>query len=194
MAHLKVITGPMFSGKSEELIRILRREKIANKKILVIKPDCDNRTGAEIAARAKDIETDIFKKSASFPAQTVSSKEDALKLIKDHDCDVLGIDESQFFKIWLIDLVRDLKFGKIKNDLKIVATGLDLDAWGVTFGIMGDLLALADNVQKLTAICFTCGREAMYTQKIGGSSKKQIEVGDKEIYEARCENCFAPFN
>lgn len=191
MAHLKVITGPMFSGKSEELIRILRREKIANKKILVIKPDCDNRTGAEIAARAKDIETDIFKKSASFPAQTVSSKEDALKLIKDRDCDVLGIDEAQFFEHWLLDLIKEMKLNKA--ELKIVATGLDLDAWGMTFGIMGDLMALANIVQKLTAICFVCGQEAMYTQKIGGSSKKQIEVGDKEIYEARCEKCFAPF-
>ncbi len=191
MAYLEVITGPMFSGKSEELIRLLRRERIAKKKILVIKPAGDTRTAQEVAARTKDMESDIFKKSASFPAQPVGSKDEVLELLNAEAYDVLGVDEAQFFDYWLLDLIKELKLDGTKADLRIIVTGLDLDAWGRTFGTMGDLMALANSVQKLTAICFVCGKDAMYTQKIGGS-KKQIEVGDTDIYEARCERCFEP--
>lgn len=188
---LTVITGPMFSGKSEELIRILRRAKIAKKKILVVKPDRDTRTEKEIAARATDDEERIFKKSATFPAHPVSTKDEIADLIEKSQCDILGVDEAQFFEYWFLDFLINLKRRKAGKNLKLIVAGLDMDAWGRTFGIMGDIMAAANEVQKLTAICFSCGEPAIYTQKIGGS-KKQIEVGDREIYEARCENCFEP--
>ncbi len=193
MTSLEIITGPMFSGKSEKLISILCKERLAGKKILVVKPADDSRTTHEIVARTKDAESKNFKKSASFPAKTVGSEDQLSELLDANEYDVLAIDEAQFFNYWLLDFIKKYKLNKNKKDLRIIITGLDLDAWGRTFGSMGDLMALANSVKKLTAVCFVCKRKATYTQR-KGPSRKQIEVGDNEAYEARCEQCFKPIS
>ncbi|MDB4939873.1 MAG: tdk [Candidatus Doudnabacteria bacterium] len=193
MAYMKVITGPMFSGKTEELIRVLNRAEIAGKKILVIKPKIDIRTENEIASRRKaDIKANEFKKYSSFYAYPVGSAAEVLSLINVHQPSVLGIDEAQFFDAWMIDFLAEFLKNNSENDLTIVAAGLDMDAWGRPFGIMPQLMTIADHVQKETAICFVCKKPAIFTQKLSESSS-QVEVGDFDIYEARCRVChFAP--
>lgn len=190
---MKVITGPMFSGKTEELIRILNRAEIAGKKILVFKPQVDNRTDNEIASRRKpDVHINEFKKSYAFPAFPVGCAAEALSLINTHQPSVLGIDEAQFFDRWLIGFLQEFLKSNAAQDFTVVAAGLDMDAWGRPFGIMPELLTIADEVQKETAICFVCKKPAMFTQKLSDSGQ-QVEVGDADIYEARCRNChFAP--
>lgn len=191
MAHMKVITGPMFSGKTEELIRILHRSEIAGKNILVLKPRLDNRAATtEIASRAKQYATSQeFKKARTFPAFAVSGREEAIHLINVYDPAVLGIDEAQFFETWMIELLEDILKKNADKDLTVLVAGLDMDAWGKPFGIMPHLLAIADEVQKETAICFVCKkRPGTITQKFGASTK-QVEVGDNDIYEARCRFC-----
>jgi thymidine kinase len=189
MAHMKVITGPMFSGKTEELIRILNRAEIAGKKILVIKPGMDVRTGNEIASRRKeDLKLNEFKKYSSFSAHPVGSAAEALSLMHVHQPSVLGIDEAQFFDEWMVDFISEVLRNNAENDFMIIVAGLDMDAWARPFGIMPKLMTIADVVQKETAICFVCKKPAMLTQKLSDSSS-QVEVGDSEIYEARCRVC-----
>ncbi len=189
---MKVITGPMFSGKTEELIKILNRAEIAGKKILVIKPQIDIRTSDEIASRRKpDIKVNEFKKAGSFPAYPVGSAAEALSLIHRYEPSVLGIDEAQFFDNWMVDFLQEFLKKNSDQDITVVAAGLDMDAWGRPFGIMPRLMTIADHVQKETAICFVCKKPAMYTQKLGESAS-QVEVGDVEIYEARCRLCHCP--
>lgn len=157
---------------------------------MVLKPKSDSRTNAEIAARSKEYATSPnFKKSKSFPAFPVENHEEATHLIHVYDPDVLGIDEAQFFEPWIIEMVEKLLADKAGDDFTVVVAGLDLDAWNKPFGPMPHLLSIADEVQKETAICFICKkRPAVFTQKLG-SSKQQVEVGDSEIYEARCRVC-----
>ncbi len=192
MSYMKVITGPMFSGKTEELIRVLNRAEIAGSKILVIKPRIDSRTENEIVSRRKlDIKGGQFTKYGSFPAYPVGSAAEALSLIHLHQPSVLGIDEAQFFDQWMADFLVEFLKDNAHNDIMVVAAGLDMDAWGRPFGIMPKLMTLADFVQKETAICFVCRKPAMYTQKLIESSSL-VEVGDAEIYEARCRRCHRP--
>ncbi len=189
MSYMKVITGPMFSGKTEELIRVLHRAEIAGRKILVFKPKIDHRTANEIASRRKpDANQDSFKKTYAFPAFPVGSAAEALSLIHMHEPTVLGIDEAQFFDEWMIGFLEEFLRKNSDKDIMIVVAGLDMDAWGRPFGIMPKMMTLADAVQKETAICFVCKKPAMYTQKLVASDS-QVEVGDNDIYEARCRNC-----
>lgn len=189
MAYLKVITGPMFSGKTEELIRILHRSDLAGKKILVVKPRLDVRTEDEIASRrTSDAKSREFTKSGSFPARPVETAHELENLIQQERPTILGVDEAQFFQPWLYDYLVELLRHRNNTDLMILVAGLDMDAWGKPFGIMPQLMALADEVQKETAICFRCKKPAIFTQKLV-SSNQQVEVGDSEIYEARCRVC-----
>lgn len=189
MSYLKVITGPMFSGKTEELIRILHRSDLAGKKILVVKPRLDVRTAEEIASRrTADSKTRDFTKSGSFPARSVETAQELSELIKEFQPTILGVDEAQFFDPWLLEYLAELLRHRNNTDLMVLVAGLDMDAWGKPFGIMPQLMALADEVQKETAICFRCKQPAMFTQKLV-SSDQQVEVGDFEIYEARCRVC-----
>lgn len=189
MSYMKVVTGPMFSGKTEELLRILHRSALAGKKILVLKPKVDSRTENEIASRHKpDAAAREFKKNGSHPAIPVATMEEALAAIAEHQPSVLGVDEAQFFEPWIVELLCDLMRDHASTDLMIVVAGLDMDAWTRPFGVMPQLLAMADDVQKETAICFKCKAPAMYSQKLGGGDS-QVEVGDAEIYEARCRVC-----
>ncbi len=179
----------MFSGKSEELIRILKRSKIAGKNILVIKPAIDSRSAHEIVSRHQpDLSKKEFTRMSAFDAVPVGSASEALSLIQTLHPSVIGIDEAQFFGVWLPGFLEELLCNKKNPDMMIVAAGLDMDAWKRPFGIMPQLLSMANEVQKETAICFICKEPAMYTQKLGGTGT-QVEVGDVEIYEARCRNC-----
>ena len=180
----------MFSGKTEELIRVLRRSQIAGKRILVIKPDIDTRSSAEIISRHQpDLNKREFTKANSFDAIPVASASHLLSIMQTISPTVIGIDEAQFFGVWLPGFLDELLTKHANADLTIVAAGLDRDAWRRPFGIMPQLLTMADEVQKETAICFVCKSPAQYTQKLGGTGA-QVEVGDVEIYEARCRNCY----
>jgi thymidine kinase len=144
-AYLKVITGPMFSGKTEELLRILHRSELAGKKILVLKPRLDTRTANEIASRRKpDARGSEFKKSGSFPARPVATEVEARQLFEETQPSVLGIDEAQFFDNWLINFVNWLLSANAVTDLTILVAGLDMDACRQPFGVMPHLLAIAD--------------------------------------------------
>ncbi len=189
MAYLKVITGPMFSGKTEELIRILRRSELAGKKIVVIKPKLDSRSNGEIASRSTaNSDKQEFSQSGSFPAVDIETAEELERLIRAEHPAIIGVDEAQFFGTWMFDYLAELLRRYNHADLTILVAGLDMDAWRRPFGMMPHLMALADEVQKETAICFKCKSPAMYTQKLAGSSE-QVEVGDADIYEARCRVC-----
>jgi thymidine kinase len=179
----------MFSGKTEELIRILHRSDLAGKKIVVVKPRIDSRTDEEIASRKTSSgQSKDFAKSGSFPARPIESAEELSALMLKEQPSILGVDEAQFFKPWLYDYLVDLLRHRSNTDLMVLVAGLDLDAWARPFGMMPQIMALADEVQKETAICFRCKRPAMFTQKLL-DSEKQVEVGDFEIYEARCRVC-----
>ena len=190
MAYMKVITGPMFSGKTEELLRVLRRSELAEKRVIVFKPSIDVRTDNEIVSRGQhDMSRREFKKTGSYPAFPIRSAQEALSIIYEHQPTVIGIDEAQFFDVWLPEFLAELLEKFSGSDLLIVAAGLDMDAWRRPFGIMPQLFAMADEVQKETAVCFVCkARPALFTQKLV-DSKEQVQVGDAEIYEARCRVC-----
>lgn len=188
MARLEVITGPMFSGKSEELIKRLRRESYAGKRILVVKPREDTRTESRIVARTKN-KAGEFEPSQDFPATPIGSREELASLFFKVETDVLGIDEAQFFKPWLADFVRELLEKNFVE--KIMVAGLDMDYRGNPFGPMPQLLAMCDDPRKETAVCFRCKKApAVMTQKIRKSSGEQVEVGDAGLYEARCRACW----
>ncbi|MBX4189842.1 thymidine kinase [Candidatus Parcubacteria bacterium] len=183
--RITVFTGPMFSGKSTSLMAYLEKKERAHKKILVVKPDIDNRFDrmGEIIAKKKT--SDRFSPCGSMPAYPIKDDLHLLSLFTEHKPDVLGVDEAQFFGDWL---GVTLHLWRFTTHLEIFVAGLDLDAWQKPFGPMPELLAFADEVQKFTANCFRCGQEAQFTQKLGGSSDR-IEVGT-DIYEARCARCW----
>lgn len=173
---LEVICGGMFAGKSELLIHRLKRASYAKKNIIAFKPAIDNRYSV----------TQI----ASHSGQTYKSI--AVKLatdITDHltnDIDVIGIDEAQFFDDYIIDLVEILS-----SKVDIYVAGLDLDSAGKPFGSMPHLLAIADKVTKVSAVCMKCGADATRSQRLV-NSKEQVMVGASGTYEARCRKCWTP--
>ena len=185
---ITVISGPMFSGKSEDLLARLKRATYAKKTVLVVKPKKDLRAVDEIVSRRLREEEKKFQKYSSMPAHTVSDK-DELMALENSGCHVLGVDEVQFFSEWFVEVVKYLAWEK---GINVIASGLDLDAWRNPFGIMPQLIAISDIAPKLNAICFKCGNEARFTQKLSGS-KAQIEIGDADKYEARCGDCYEKF-
>lgn len=187
---ITVFTGPMFSGKSEALLARLKRANYARKKVLVVKPKKDMRTAGEVVSRQLKEEEKKFQKYSSMSAHTISTKEELLELVKSSGCQVIGADETQFFPEWFIEAIEYLAWGK---GIDVIVSGLDNDAWRKPFGIMPQLLAMADKVHKLNAICFECGNEARFTQKLAGS-QEQIEIGDADKYEARCGECYVEFH
>ena len=187
MSRLEVITGPMFSGKSEEMIRRLRRFQYAHMSILVVKPKTDTRQADEIATKLLNDQTGEFEKADKFPALNIDNREELANVIISNNYDVLAIDEGQFFDSWLVEMISHLLHPTDKY-LQIFVSGLDMDAWRRPFGIMPQLMAMADHIYKTKAVCFACGADALFTQKIGGSGQ-QIEVGSGKIYEARCRKC-----
>lgn len=173
---IEVICGSMFSGKTEELIRRLRRAQIAKQKVAIFKPGIDTRySDSHLVSHNKQ---KILSKS-------VKKAEDILKLAG--DCQVLGIDEAQFFDEKLVDVCKKLAdAGK-----RVIVAGLDKDYRGKPFEPMPQLLCEAEYITKTLAICMKCGNPANYTQRITKSTER-ILLGATDIYEARCRNCFEP--
>ncbi len=174
---IEVVCGPMFSGKSEELIRLLRRAAIARQRLQVFKPATDNRySNNNVVSHTKD----------RIPSQVVERAEEILKRL-DPRTEVIGIDEAQFFDDDLPRICRHMAdLGK-----RIIVAGLDMDFRGVPFGTMPELLAIAEKVTKITAICARCGAPASYSQRLVESAK-QVVVGASGVYEARCRRCHEP--
>lgn len=180
IGSIEVICGPMFAGKSEELIRRVKRLEYAKKNILVFKPTIDNRYAEDkIVSHNKNYTSSINIKNAK----------EILNYVKD-ETDAIVIDEVQFFDHELINIVNNLA----NNGKRIIVAGLDCDFKGKPFGIIPKLLAIADSITKLTAICVVCGENATKTQRIingkeAFEDEPTILIGATESYEPRCRNC-----
>jgi thymidine kinase len=177
--QIEVIAGGMFSGKSEELVRRLRRALIARQRVQVFKPVLDHRHAPD-----RLVTRDLRELAATAVADVP-----ALEAHLDDDVQVVGIDEAQFFGDELVDLVMRLA----DRGLRVVVAGLDQDYRRRPFGPMPALLAVAEHVDKMHAICVRCGAPAHYSQRFAGGSE-QVQVGDGEAYEARCRRCFETFS
>ncbi len=173
---IEVICGCMFSGKTEELIRRLRRAEIARQNIAIFKPRIDKRYSDDHIVSHSD---DRLK------SIVVDSAAEILSLAK--DARVVGIDEAQFFKMDLVEVCESLaSAGK-----RVIIAGLDQDYRGKPFEPIPQLLAVAEYITKTLAICVICGNPADRTQR-KTQSEERIVVGAKDIYEARCRKCFVP--
>jgi thymidine kinase len=179
--RLEVITGPMFSGKSEELIRRLKRARIARQRVSCFKPDIDLRYHrTSIASHS----------SQTHEAVTVATTEDLKAALYPQldQVEVVGIDEAQFFDPAIISLTLELvHLGK-----RVILAGLDTTFSNEPFGPVPALMALADEVAKLSAVCMTCGAPAIHTQRLG-ASQELVVVGAAGLYEARCRAHFHPY-
>jgi thymidine kinase len=174
---VEVITGPMFSGKSDELIRRLRRARIARQKIQVFKPGVDTRSAEDKVTSHAGTE---------FEAMAVPRADMIPGLVAD-DATVVAIDEAQFFDESITEVVQSLA----ERGLRVIVAGLDTNFRGEPFGPMPVLMALAEQVEKLSAICMVCGEAATRTQRlINGRPARYddpvVVVGASELYEARC--------
>jgi thymidine kinase len=177
---LEMIVGSMFSGKSEELIRRVKRAAIAKQKVLVFKPALDHRYGVEKVAAHNGQSVDCIP---------VQKPEEILELV-DESTDVVAIDEVQFFPDSVIRICQQL----VKDGKRVIAAGLDLDFRGEPFGPVPVLMALAQQVTKLNAICVVCGRSASRTQRLIDGKPANYDdpiilIGATENYEARCNRC-----
>jgi thymidine kinase len=174
---IEVITGSMFSGKSEELIRRLRRAQIARQRVQIFKPLIDNRYG----------ESHIISHSAMrIESENVSSSRALLARVQP-DIEVVGIDEGQFFDAELPAVCNTLA----DQGKRVIVAGLDQDYLGKPFEPMPQLLAIAEYITKTLAICVVCGEPANHTQRLVNSSERVL-VGAQGTYEARCRVCFDP--
>jgi len=179
--RIEFVTGPMFSGKSEELIRRLKRARIARQRVACFKPDIDLRYHrTSIASHS----------SQTHEAETVANVERLRERLHEQleEIDVVGIDEAQFFDETLLKLVMEL----VHMGKRVVMAGLDTTFTGEPFGAIPQFLAIADEVLKLSAVCMVCGQPAIHTQRLG-SSQELVVVGAAGVYEARCRRCFEPF-
>ena len=179
--RLEVITGPMFSGKSEELIRRLKRARIARQRVACYKPDIDLRYH-RTAISSHDAQT-----HEACTVTSVARLRDSLLLQLDA-VDVIGIDEAQFFDCSLQALAVEL----IRHGKRVLIAGLDTTYAAEPFGPIPNLMAIADEVLKLSAVCTVCGSPAIHTQRLG-SSQERVIVGATGLYEARCRLHFRPF-
>ncbi len=170
---IEVICGSMFSGKTEELIRRLKRVKIANLKVEIFKPAIDTRYD-EVKIVSHDTNT--------IQSTPVDSSQSILLLAQ--NVDVVGIDEAQFFDPEIANVCEQLAL----KGIRVIVAGLDMDFQGNPFGQMPNLLAKADYITKLHAICMKCGNIANISyRKIAGGG--QVLLGEKDIYEPRCREC-----
>ena len=174
---IEVIVGSMFSGKSEELIRRLRRAQIARQKVQVFKPVIDDRYSIEQIASHSGM-THISK--------PVMTAKELLAQIE-AETQVIGIDEGQFFDMEIVNAVNQLA----NQGKRVIIAGLDQDYTGKPFEPMPQLLSIAEFITKTHAICVVCGQTANYSQRTF-ESEARVEVGASGKYEARCRQCFVP--
>jgi thymidine kinase len=178
---IEVVCGSMFSGKTEELVRRLKRAQIARQKVQVFKPVIDNRYSKD------HVQSHDANRILSRP---VERARDILKHVEDNTR-VVGIDEAQFFDDSVVDVAQKLAY----RGIRVIVAGLDMDFRGQPFGPMPKLLAVAESVTKLSAVCVVCGNPASRTQRTmspAGSESAKVLVGAKEMYEARCRFCHEP--
>lgn len=178
---IEVVCGSMFSGKTEELVRRLKRAQIGKQKVQVFKPAIDNRYSSD-HVQSHD--------ASRIPSIAIERPAQILELI-DENTRVVGIDEAQFFDEGIVDVAQKLAYrGK-----RVIVAGLDMDFRALPFGPMPKLLAVAESVTKLSAVCVVCGRPASRSQRIAapqGAENERVVVGAKDCYEARCRFCHEP--
>jgi thymidine kinase len=172
--QIEVICGSMFSGKTEELIRRLNRARLAKLKVEIFKPSLDKRYH----------DTDVVSHNeTSIRSSPVNFAGDILLL--SGDCDVVGVDEAQFFDEDIVRIVQILA----NQGKRIILAGLDMDFEGKPFGPMPSLMAISEYVTKVHAICMKCGDLATFSFRLS-EEKEKVVLGEKESYEARCRKCF----
>ena len=171
---IEVICGGMFSGKTEELIRRLKRARIANLKVEIVKPATDNRYA---------INEVVSHDANQIPSVVVHRALDILSLVEEKE--VVGIDEAQFFDNDLVLVCRELA----NRGIRVIVAGLDMDYKGVPFEPIPALLATAEYITKVHAICPHCGQLASHSYRLVDVEDKVL-VGEKQLYEPRCRNCF----
>jgi thymidine kinase len=173
---IEVIAGCMFSGKTEELIRRIRRAQIARQTVAIFKPKIDNRYSSDqiVSHSELKLQSTVVERSTEIPALA-------------REAQVVGIDEGQFFDMGIVEVAEQLA-----NDGKrVIIAGLDQDYRGKPFEPIPQLLAVAEYITKTLAICVVCGNPADRTQKTTAGSQRVL-VGAKDAYEARCRKCFEP--
>ena len=173
---IEVVCGSMFSGKTEELIRRLRRAEIAKQRVAIFKPAIDTRFGNDhiVSHNEQKLRSEAVRSAAEI-------------LEKAGDAQVIGIDEAQFFKEDLVGVCNTLA----DSGRRVIIAGLDMDYRGKPFEPMPQLMAIAEQVTKTQAICMKCGNPASYTQRLT-QARDRVVVGAKDMYEARCRACYEP--
>jgi thymidine kinase len=174
---IEVVVGSMFSGKSEELIRRLRRAQIARQKVQIFKPKIDTRYGDDHIVSHSEMR---------IPSEVVASSHELLQKVAD-ETEVVGIDEGQFFDHELPTVCNALA----DRGKRVIVAGLDQDYLGQPFEPMPQLLAIAEYITKTLAICMVCGNPANHTQRLV-ASEDRVLLGAQGLYEARCRRCFDP--
>lgn len=173
---IEVVCGCMFSGKTEELIRRLRRAQIAKQKVVIFKPKIDNRYSADRI---------VSHNTQSLESIVIDNANDIINL--SHDAQVIGVDEGQFFTDDLVRVCEELA----DNGKRVIVAGLDQDYRGKPFEPIPHLLSIAEYITKTLAICMVCGNPADRTQRIT-NQMELVVVGAQNVYEARCRKCFVP--
>ncbi len=172
--RIEVICGSMFSGKTEELIRRMKRAKFARQKVEIFKPAIDTRySDADVVSHDR----------STIPSTPVDSSSSILLLSS--DIDVVGIDEAQFFDSGLVDVCNQLA----NRGVRVIIAGLDMDFKGVPFGPIPALCAIADDVSKVHAICVKCGNLAYISHRIVDGDKR-VMLGEETEYEPLCRECY----
>jgi len=171
---IEVICGSMFSGKTEELIRRLNRARIAKLKVEIFSPKADTRYGEDA----------IISHNASKITSTPVDSASAILLLAS-DAHVIGVDEAQFFDDELPEVCTVLA----NRGVRVIVAGLDMDFKGRPFGSMPNIMAIAESVTKVHAVCVVCGNPALYSYRLVASEAK-IMLGEKESYEPRCRICY----
>ncbi len=177
MGWIEVIVGPMFSGKSEELIRRLRRAEIARQRVQIFKPTIDARYAADGI---------VSHSGLGIPSENVAKAAEVMEKVQART-EVVGIDEAQFLGDELVEVCTRLA----DSGKRVIVAGLDTDFRGRPFDPMPRLLAVAEEITKLLAICVRCGNPAVHTQRLV-ENEELIVVGAMGTYEARCRRCFEP--
>ena len=172
--RIEVVCGSMFSGKTEELIRRMRRAQFARQRVEIFKPAIDVRYSEEdvVSHDQKHIQSTPIDSSASI-------------LLLANDIDVVGIDEAQFFDMGIVDVCNELA----NRGVRVIVAGLDMDFKGVPFGPMPALCAIADDVTKVHAICVRCGALASVSHRLVETDKRVL-LGEKQEYEPLCRDCY----
>ena len=172
--RIEVICGSMFSGKTEELIRRLRRAQFARQRVEIFKPSIDTRYS----------EADVVSHAGHTIASTPIDSSASILLFAS-EVDVVGIDEAQFFDAGLVDVCRQLA----DNGIRVIVAGLDMDFRGIPFGPMPGLCAIADEVSKVHAICVKCGQLATFSHRTV-KNDRQVMLGETAEYEPLCRKCY----